>query len=434
MNKIILLSFLALQCINAQSQTLRRIANEVDGISSLVNSLGRFSKTLGKTSKEFNNTFKVIKEGQPNSSKKDVSKEKLSKLEIKKGKAKNLNWEPVAYFDNQLFPSVIISMAHFNGSVTGSFANSVKSSALGFKFNSNKDFIPIKYEIECVEKKYFDKHSGEFFYQNSGDNICFMPNIPWNFEILARQTTNSPVNIYFRLFDEAGNKTEKLVTLTMRSINDCIFYYDDFNMTFMYSAYIQEKHPAIEKILRDAINTKMVNAFVGYQHGENIVDKQIAAIWRVLHERGFVYSSITNTIGDEGNKVFSQTVRTFENALSTNQANCVDGSVVFASILRNIGIDPLLIIVEGHCFLGYYTSKDKKTRKIKFLETTMLSDSGNLHKAKNRVEENKEYLNIFKNAQIEGKNAYNENISKYLLVIDIAEERKRIKPIPHLQL
>ncbi len=69
---------------------------------------------------------------------------------------------------------------------------------------------------------------------------------------------------------------------------------------------------------------------------------------------------------------FSQRVRTFDDALDSSQINCVDGSVLFASLLRSINIDPILVRTPGHMFVGYYT--DNSHKDMNFLETTMIGD------------------------------------------------------------
>ena len=45
---------------------------------------------------------------------------------------------------------------------------------------------------------------------------------------------------------------------------------------------------------------------------------------------------------------------------------------MFASLLRAINIEPILVRTPGHMFVGYYT--DSSHQKINFLETTMIGD------------------------------------------------------------
>jgi hypothetical protein len=70
--------------------------------------------------------------------------------------------------------------------------------------------------------------------------------------------------------------------------------------------------------------------------------------------------------------IASQYVRTLQESFVNTQANCVDGSVLFASVLRKLGIEPFLGIVPGHMFVGYYLDREMTTRS--FLETTMLGN------------------------------------------------------------
>lgn len=102
-----------------------------------------------------------------------------------------------------------------------------------------------------------------------------------------------------------------------------------------------------------------------------MVDKQVYALWYVLQKRGFKYSSISNT-SLSSNVVFSQRVRTFDDALASAQINCVDGSVLFASLLKAININPILVRTPKHMFVGYYT--DRMHQHIHFLETSMIGD------------------------------------------------------------
>jgi hypothetical protein len=98
------------------------------------------------------------------------------------------------------------------------------------------------------------------------------------------------------------------------------------------------------------------------------------AIWYLLQRSKVTYSSIT-TVSDTREDLVSQAVRPLSQTLRTQQANCIDGTVLFASILRKIGIEPMIVLIPGHAFLGFYTDA-QHTRKA-FLETTMLNDANN---------------------------------------------------------
>lgn len=409
----------------------------LNGLTELTKGYKKLKEEVNKNSAAYNKNV-IVAKGNPGSTDPNpdhIAEKKINKPKFKDGNFTNLVWEPANFFDGQLFPSAIISMASYKGDLTGIIE--AISRPLGFSIYSNKSNIPLRWEIESVDKKYFDKIGGTYMYEQAGKQVYLDPPIPWNYENLSNAMSSSPISVYFRLFDEEGNKVEKLETLQLRSINDCIYSYKDVDMKFMFSAFIQEEHKAIDGILRAALNTKMVDSWIGYQGNAGDVDKQISAIWRVLHERGFVYSSISGTTGDVGN-VHSQAVRTMDNALKTNQANCVDGTVVFASILKKIGIHPIMVLVPGHCFLGYYI--DREHSGIKFLETTLLSNvhlyNGKkkvqvLAQAKTNLEKSKAYTRLFEFARDYAFQEYQENKAKQSVTpIDVTEYRKLIKPIP----
>src|ERR1043166_6711375 len=126
----------------------------------------------------------------------------------------------------------------------------------------------------------------------------------------------------------------------------------------------------LDKILQEALATKSVNAFLGYQRNDPAeVVRQVFAIWSALQKRGIQYSSTTTTPGGS-EAVYSQFVRFLDQSITNTQANCVDGSVLFASILRKISIKPFLVTIPGHMYVGFYLSPDKAD--FVGLETTVI--------------------------------------------------------------
>jgi hypothetical protein len=426
----LLLTLLLAFSLRLPAQLPKKLKDASDLLKSgtdAMRSLTLFIDATKRTTEQFNKSVKVVNSTTPQPS---VPADQVTKPKYKKGDFTNFKWEPVAYFDGQIFPSMVISMANYTGSVDNPFMNSVKSSALGFRFLSDRSYIPVRWEIESVDKTYFDKVSGDFMSQQAGQEVYFMPNIPWNMSTLAKQISSSPINIMFRIFDEDGNKAEKSIPLFMRSINDCIYRYHEQKFDFLFTAFIQEQHPEIDKILKEALNTKLISSVSGYQGDDVNTILQVAAIWKVLHDRGFQYSSVTTTSTNSNNIIVSQAVRTFDNSMKTNQANCVDGTVVFASLLRAINISTVMVMTHNHCFLGFYTSR--KRDKILYLETTMLSNSDIIDQAKTPAKKNQAYVDQFMKAV---KYASNKEYPEYkaandLVEVDVDYYRNYVRPLP----
>ena len=239
---------------------------------------------------------------------------------------------------------------------------------------------------------------------------------------------------------------QRVRTFSVRSINECLLGYVTNGTKFhdtgiFFAAYVNEENPMIDKLLREALDTRIVNRFLGYQGGAEVVDRQVYALWNVLQKRKFRYSSVSNT-SLSSNVVFSQRVRTFDDALESSQINCVDGSVLFASLLRAINIEPILVRTPGHMFVGYYT--DSSHKDMNFLETTMIGDvdlddffpdeqldSTMVGKSQNQMsritfDKSKEYANK-KYAQ--NKEGIHSGKLNYMFLEISKEVRRRIQPI-----
>ncbi|MBN8826568.1 MULTISPECIES: hypothetical protein [unclassified Spirosoma] len=431
--------------IQKSAREVRNTAREVKSTSTEIKNTAKLIKKTWTKDTSANIRYRQIPDYR---SREEVGINKKLKLSIENGDFVNLTWSPVTKFDNQIFPSFVIGWASYKG-----IKNEDMGSSLGFNISTQIPKVILKWEIESSDKEFFSIDSG---YINCDElkNRMFMPKIAWNYKALIKHENSAPLNIYFRLTDpNTGKKIEKLATINLRSVNDCIIAYNSTKFHYMFASYVNEDHPDIDKILKQMLNTKMIDAVWGYQGGDPFTDLQVAALWRVLHEKGFQYSSITDNTGYNENKgLFTQTVRTFDNSLKTSQANCVDGTVLFASILKRIGLRTVLVTVPGHCFLGYYANDNSD--QIRYLETTIMSDKVFLEDPKSSVKKyadilakylpkdskmstiNKAYYLEFLQARIAGENAYKEKMEKYgpnaINKIDVNEMRKYIKPIPLL--
>ena len=212
-----------------------------------------------------------------------------------------------------------------------------------------------------------------------------MPKGVWDYDSLRKIEEQKPVNLTVKVTINGKELPEQSETLVMRSMNDCPFFVingdgdkpeDIEDISWCFAAYVNENHPWIDGILKEALTTAkdaegqpLVNNFSGYQSGESEdVLKQVFAIWQVLQRRGIKYSDVSTTVPCK--TVASQVVRFVDETIEAKQANCVDGSVLMASILTKIGLHAYLVMVPGHCYLGF--DQDSEGSAIIGLETTML--------------------------------------------------------------
>ena len=172
-------------------------------------------------------------------------------------------------------------------------------------------------------------------------------------------------------------------SVQVRAVNDVPLLIKDSDgkvqdLSPLFVAFVNENSPIIDTILDEALHQwKAVPNFAGYQVPPADVQMQVFAIWNVLQRHHVKYSSITTASGySEDSK--SQSVRFVDDAWRVGQANCVDGSVLFASVLYKIGLYPVLVKLPGHMFVGYYTEGKSygTAQSLQFLETTMVGAAG----------------------------------------------------------
>ena len=205
------------------------------------------------------------------------------------------------------------------------------------------------------------------------------PKAIWDYDALLKVRQQRPVNVTFKATVNGTPIPEDNETYVLRALNDCMFYvkydedsdeFDDFS--WLFAAYVNENHPEVDIILKEALESGIVSDFDGYQDDDpKAVMMQVFAVWNALQRRGIKYSDISHTTPSK--TVVSQTVRFLDDSIRATQANCVDGSVLMASVLSKIGITSYLVMIPGHCFLAFDLSDGDKPKRIG-LETTMLGN------------------------------------------------------------
>lgn len=291
------------------------------------------------------------------------------------------DYELVDQLGGNLFPSAILSVATTNTQVippmSGEYVGNPKS-CVAIKLKSGHANTVVR--IELAETPFYARSVSTFVLPKEHTEYIIYPDILWRYNALRDNEQAEPISVVANVEVDGKDLGQKVRTFSVRSINECLLGFNKqlpdgrtryVSTRLFYAAYVNEENPLIDKVLREALNTRIVRRFLGYQSTPEMVDKQVYALWHVLQKRNFKYSSVSYS-SLSSNVVYAQRVRTFEDALNSSQINCVDGSVLFASLLRAINITPVLVQMPGHMFVGYYTDSAKKN--LTFLETTMIGD------------------------------------------------------------
>jgi hypothetical protein len=136
-----------------------------------------------------------------------------------------------------------------------------------------------------------------------------------------------------------------------------------------FGAFVTPNATAVMAFLRKAADHHPQHLIVGYQGDESMVEPQVQAVFDALKQDGrltYVNSVLTSS-PDEGFP--DQRVRLPRESLEEQQANCIDGTVLYASLLEAASLSPAIVVVPGHAFLAWETWDG--SNDWRYLETTM---------------------------------------------------------------
>jgi hypothetical protein len=302
----------------------------------------------------------------------------LGALLLIPGKPACAEFEPAKGWSGHLFPSYIVATATMKApdpedddsdsevEVLGD-----QRGLLGVTLEADEDDQEVTVTISC--DAIMEPSEITCTLSEAGETYLVNPKIKYKYDKLIKHTQTGPITVTYKveIGDEVEEQTE---VLTLRTINDCPFSVVKdgvwTSIRFMFTAYVNEQHPFVDKILREALDTGIVDSFSGYQAKESTeVYRQAYALWHVMSNRDVRYSSVTKSAAIS-DTVGSQHIRLLDESINNGQANCVDGSALFASLLRKINIEPMLVHVPGHCYLAFYL--DAEGKELTALETTMI--------------------------------------------------------------
>jgi hypothetical protein len=131
---------------------------------------------------------------------------------------------------------------------------------------------------------------------------------------------------------------------------------DDTDNNPWLPSFVLPRDPAILAII-DASRRYLVGimddpaaGFDGYQEAAAEVDKQVQAIWTALvNEYRLQYINPPPAYSEQ-----TQRLRTPSEILRSNSGTCIDLALLLASCLEYIGVYPVVVLLTGHAFVGYW--------------------------------------------------------------------------------
>lgn len=241
---------------------------------------------------------------------------------------------------------------------------------------------------------------------NPNEEKILSPQFTFNTKALASLTTPKKAKIELRAY--ALNSDREILfdsqsdVITIHPID--VYNNEDMdieNQRMWYSVWVTPNMDSISAIHKQ-ISEKFPSGTISDKPTETV-----KAIYDILAQKHIRYVNNAHDVAG------GQKVKYPIQVLQKRQANCIEGVVLFASILESLGFLPLLVIVPEHAILGWYTDKEKT--QMDFLETTAAFAEG--------VD--------FETANKEGIKVYNANVEngafekEDALIVDVRQAREK---------
>ena len=124
------------------------------------------------------------------------------------------------------------------------------------------------------------------------------------------------------------------------------------------ASFITPNNPAINSlIVKCAAILKQLtgsSALDAYQSGNpNEVRQQVGAVFAAIHDAGIVYRGVPASYEETGQRITMP-----DQVLASKTANCLELTLLMASVLEAIGINCLIILQKEHAYLGVWLVDD----------------------------------------------------------------------------
>lgn len=196
----------------------------------------------------------------------------------------------------------------------------------------------------------------------------FLPRLYQNHEISA---ATAMVEI-----SDMGGRTiyQTTMPVRLRSVDD-MYWGTKFKYAPFIASWVTPHESQVEQILSLAKEFAPSRRLPGYEpwkdaaQQEKATEIQAKAIFSAVKKHGVSYVKSSVTFG--GSPDVSQRIRMPRESLSQNSANCIDGAVTFASLFENLGMDPIVMLVPGHAFVGVRVAQG--SQRYLFIDTAQVA-------------------------------------------------------------
>lgn len=132
----------------------------------------------------------------------------------------------------------------------------------------------------------------------------------------------------------------------------------------LLAAFVMPNDPALASVLKSAADVLHRHGHSSALDGYQSADPRrayllTAAIWSAVAERALTYANPPRSFERVGQKT-----RRPATVLSEQLATCLDSTLLFAAAIEAVGLNPVIVMLDGHCFAGAWLVEKTFNRLI----------------------------------------------------------------------
>ncbi len=197
--------------------------------------------------------------------------------------------------------------------------------------------------------------------------LVLHPHFDWDLAALRSVHAVRVQRMYFALQGET-----RTIEVRLHPLDDALYFVregrDHVDLGWAFAGYVNPHAAVVDEVL--ALARSIDPGFTTAATTDPTTNlRRVATVWAALEKHGMRYAS-DNPALSQGPQIYSQRVRLPGEAWDERRANCIDSSVLIASILERLGLRTFIVLVPGHAFLRFDTGANPRDKR--YLETTLM--------------------------------------------------------------
>jgi hypothetical protein len=205
----------------------------------------------------------------------------------------------------------------------------------------------------------------------TGAPVELRPRLAWDRTEIETLSAPRTQHLHVRIESDGLPAEQRDIVVRLHPLDEALYYVREgrerVDLGAVFAAYVDPSDPVVDEVL--ALAQTFEPDIVSHVDSVDARIDRVRAVWNALELHGMRYAGDDPTVA-RGPSIFSQRVRLLADSWNERQANCIDSSVLIASVLERLGIRSFIVLVPRHAFIGFYADDDE--HGAEFLETTLL--------------------------------------------------------------